>query len=191
MVDTKMTKSVGEYWVCSALARRGWGAALTRDGLERTDILAVQTDDARRQIEIQVKSANGSGDKTNWRVGEKAQLISKSDSEWFVFVAIDSDPLIAPRSFIMPRDHVAAAAHLIHMRWLTDPTVPAGRRNVGIDQARVSLFDWAGYEDRWDLLLNPTTSAPVLLRPELRELAHLERVGLPVGHPWSENLPFW
>jgi len=36
VVDTKMTKSAGEHWVCCVLARLGWGAALTRDGLERT-----------------------------------------------------------------------------------------------------------------------------------------------------------
>jgi hypothetical protein len=36
MADTKMTKSAGEHWVCSVLARHGWAAALTRDGLERT-----------------------------------------------------------------------------------------------------------------------------------------------------------
>lgn len=43
MSDTQMTKSVGEHWVCAELARRGWAPALTRDGLERTDILAVGT----------------------------------------------------------------------------------------------------------------------------------------------------
>jgi hypothetical protein len=52
-----MTKSAGEHWVCSVLARNGWAAALTRDGLERTDILAVQVAaDSRTPIEIQVKA---------------------------------------------------------------------------------------------------------------------------------------
>jgi hypothetical protein len=52
-----MTKSAGEHWVCSVLSRHGWAAALTRDGLERTDILAVQTGGPGRQtIEVQVKS---------------------------------------------------------------------------------------------------------------------------------------
>ncbi len=32
MPDSKMVKSAGELWVCSVLARLGWGAALTRDG---------------------------------------------------------------------------------------------------------------------------------------------------------------
>lgn len=43
MADTKMTKSVGEHWTCATLARHGWAPALTRDGMERTDILAVAT----------------------------------------------------------------------------------------------------------------------------------------------------
>jgi hypothetical protein len=42
-----MTKNAGEHWVCSVLSRYGWAAALTRDGLERTDILAVQTEGPR------------------------------------------------------------------------------------------------------------------------------------------------
>ena len=57
MVDTKQTKTVGEHHVASELARRGWAPALTRDGLERTDILAVHTV-GRRQIEVQVKPAS-------------------------------------------------------------------------------------------------------------------------------------
>ncbi len=49
MPDTKMPKSAGEHWVCSVLARLGWAVALTRDGLERTDILAVDTTATDRQ----------------------------------------------------------------------------------------------------------------------------------------------
>jgi hypothetical protein len=41
--DTKQTKSIGEHHVCSMLARWAWAPALTRDGLARTDILAVFT----------------------------------------------------------------------------------------------------------------------------------------------------
>lgn len=43
MADTKQTKTVGEHHVAAELARRGWAPALTRDGVERTDILAVDT----------------------------------------------------------------------------------------------------------------------------------------------------
>ena len=59
MPDTKMTKTIGEHWVCTTLARLGWAPALTRDAIERTDILAVGTQHADRpRIEIQVKAAN-------------------------------------------------------------------------------------------------------------------------------------
>jgi hypothetical protein len=44
MVDTKLLKSAGEHWLCGVLAGFGWAAALTRDGLERTDIVAVHSE---------------------------------------------------------------------------------------------------------------------------------------------------
>ena len=54
VTDTKMVKTVGEHWVCATLARHGWAPALTRDGLERTDILAVGTHlPERPTVEIQ------------------------------------------------------------------------------------------------------------------------------------------
>jgi hypothetical protein len=92
MPDTKMTKSAGEHWVCSVLALRGWGAALTRDGLERTDILAVQAEHDRRMVEIQVKTAMDKGVRTNWLVSEKAQQCARSDREWFAFVIMCQPP---------------------------------------------------------------------------------------------------
>ncbi|WP_210383731.1 MULTISPECIES: hypothetical protein [unclassified Corynebacterium] len=68
MVDTKQTKTIGEHHVASELARRGWAPALTRDGLERTDILAVFTEpEWRRMIEVQVKTARvPAGGQANW-----------------------------------------------------------------------------------------------------------------------------
>jgi hypothetical protein len=57
MPDTKLTTSAGEHWVCLVMSRLGWGVALTRDDLERTDILAVSpTAVPRRMIEVQVKA---------------------------------------------------------------------------------------------------------------------------------------
>lgn len=49
VVDTTQTKTIGEHHVASELARRGWAPALTRDGLERTDILAVHTEPTSRR----------------------------------------------------------------------------------------------------------------------------------------------
>ncbi len=191
MVDTKLTKSAGEHHVCSVLSRLGWGAALTRDGLERTDILAVSTTGPRRVIEVQVKAANGSNPATSWPLGLKSQQAALSDAEWFVLVALPADPVEPPRCFVVPRDHVAAAAWIVHQAWLTDPTIEPGKRNVRVDRARVALHHWEGYENRWDLLKGSTHDAPVLLPASVREQATLERVGLPPEHPWHDELPEW
>lgn len=118
-VDTKQTKTIGEHYVCSMLARFDWAPALTRDGLARTDILAVQTVGERRTIEVQVKSIRGTSPKSSWPLGPNSQLVALSDAEWFVFVAIDHDPIKPMRTFVVPRDHVAAAAWIEHMNWLT------------------------------------------------------------------------
>jgi hypothetical protein len=189
MVDTKMAKSSGEFWVASVLSRYGWGAALTRDGLERTDILAVKADDTRQMIEVQVKAAQETGREVSWPVNGKSQLFAQSSREWFVFVALPPVGHVAPRSFIVPRDHVSAAAWLVHTDWLTEPGIPAGQRNAPVERARVSEPTWAGYEDRWDLLDSSALDAPVLLPAHLRRLALDERVGLPPGHPWNAEVP--
>jgi hypothetical protein len=76
-MDTKMIKTVDEHWVCATLARYGWAPALTRDGLERTDILAVNTVLVDRLvIEMQVKTASQRGRVTSWPLGTKAQLLA-------------------------------------------------------------------------------------------------------------------
>jgi len=73
MADTKMVKSVGEHWVCATLARHGWAPALTRDGVERTDILAVATTlQDRPMVEIQVKTASKMSNTTSWPLSSKA-----------------------------------------------------------------------------------------------------------------------
>ena len=186
-----MIKTVGEHWVCSALARYEWAPALTRDGLERTDILAVSTKLTERPvIEVQVKTASQRGEATNWLLGTKAQLLARSEHEWFVLVLLPELPF-APRAFVVPRDHLSAAAWIVHQNWLTDPSAPPGTRHAGLDQARVPVTVWLGYENKWDLLGIPTTKVPVLLPLKLRQLALDERVGLPPGHPWRHHFPDW
>jgi hypothetical protein len=191
MVDKKMSKSAGEHWTCAALSLLGWGAALTRDGLERTDILAVQSTGERRMIEVQVKAARGLDDRVSWPLGVKAQLPSQSDREWFVLVMLPDQPVISPRAFIVPRDHVAAAAWISHMNWLTDPSAAQGKRNAPVDRSRVLAPIWGRYENRWDLLDHSAHKAPVLLPPAYRDLANDPRVGLPPKHPWHAVLPKW
>lgn len=191
MVDTKQTKTVGEHHVASELARRGWAPALTRDGLERTDILAVDTVGAHhRQIEVQVKTARGTHrNRLNWPLGVKTQAAIAHDREYFVFVAVPDDETKSLRDFVVPRSHVAAAAWISHMNWLTEPGIPAGKRNARVDRARVYLQVFENYEGRWDLFHVDEPDAPVLLPPDFRDYALEERVGLPEGHPWRGSLP--
>ncbi len=191
MVDTKQTKSIGEHHVSAMLARFDWAPALTRDGLERTDILAVHAHGHRPMVEVQVKSIRGSGDKVRWPLGPKSQSPALHDREWFVLVAIPVDPLQPIRNFVVPRNHVSAAAWIEHLNWLTEPGIAAGKRNAGVDQARTELSTFRGYEDRWDLLVEPAHAAPVLLPSAFHGWAQEDRVGLPPDHPWRANLPTW
>ncbi|MBF4459476.1 hypothetical protein [Pseudoclavibacter sp. VKM Ac-2867] len=191
MADTKQTKSVGEHWVASELARRGWAPAFTRDGLARTDILAVRATPERPMIEVQVKAAVGAEPKGSWLLGEKAQLPPASDREWFVLCLIDKDVTVTVRGFVVPRAHIAAAAWIQHMDWLTDESVPADKRNAPVDRARVYVPSFLAYEGRWDLLEESAYDAPVLLPPRFRELALEPRVGLPPKHPWLDRMPDW
>jgi hypothetical protein len=191
MADNKMTKTVGEHWVCATLARHGWAPALTRDGIERTDILAAATHLAHRPtIEVQVKTATTGSQITRWHLGGVAHAVARSPREWIVLVSVPGLPT-APRGFVVPRDHVSAATWVAHQHWLTDPSAAVGKRNSVIQQARIELAVWEAYEDRWDLLNEPTTDAPVLLPGWIRERAQEERVGLPPGHPWRTELPEW
>lgn len=52
--DTKLITAAGEHYACAELARRRWAPSLTREGLTRTDILAVHTGDERVMIEVRV-----------------------------------------------------------------------------------------------------------------------------------------
>jgi len=91
----------------------------------------------------------------------------------------------------VPRVHISAAAWIEHMQWLNDPTVPAGKRNAGIERARSLISTFIGYEDRWDFLLEDQSKSPVLLPPHFREWAQQADIGLPKEHPWIEALPKW
>lgn len=182
--DTKLTGVAGEHHVCSELARRGWVASLTRDGLERTDILVVKPEGDRRKLEVQVKTHVAPG---NWRVGEK--VMRRADAypgEWFVMVELP-EPGSQPRSWILPRAHLTAAAWIQAHLWLYDPTAKPGTRNTPPEQARVQPRTFPGYFDGWKLLDMNTDSVPVLLPTRLRE--GFEKYGTPPGHPWGSEGP--
>ena len=191
--DTKLTGVAGEHYVCSMLARYRWAPSLTRDGLERTDILAVHTE-TRRMIEVQVKTlrVNTPGGRGAWPLGLKGTRRAIRDHEWYVMVTLPPPPA-EPECYVIPRDHVAAATWIAHTYWFTDPAVPAGTRNTPIQNARVSVKEFVRYRERWDDLQTPTSEVPVLLHPWMRNAMHDERVGLPEDHPWQHAaaVPHW
>src|SRR4051812_8905618 len=156
--DTKLSASAGEHYVCSMLARAGWAASLTRDGLARTDILAVQSSAERQMIEVQVKTIRVG----SWPLGRKGILPAIGPREWYVFVRFGGFP-DKPETWVVPRDHVAAATWIGHMSWLNDPTATPGTRNAGIESARIGSEGGERYAHRWDLLDAPAADAPVML----------------------------
>lgn len=92
--------------MCATPARHNWAPALTRDGIARTDVLAVGTHLAHRPtVEIQVKTASDTGNRTSWLLGGVTQLTATSEHEWFVFALLPKSPL-TPRAFVVPRDRL-------------------------------------------------------------------------------------
>lgn len=192
--DTKRTKTVGEHWAASELARWGWAPAMTRDGIERTDILAVHAVGERTQIEVQVKTANGAGLRTRWRLNEKTQQPPASRPRM-----VRACPRRPRHDEAGARVHRATStpqrgAWIRHQDWLTEPGVPAGKRNADHTQTYVPAKVFERYEARWDLMELRTTEVPVMLPHRFRELAQDPRVGLPEEHPWhpeNDGLPKW
>jgi hypothetical protein len=178
-LDRKQVKSAGEHFVCAELARRGWNPALTRDGVERTDILAANVESGLA-ITIQVKAA---GATASWPVGTKGFLCAKSEHEWYVFVHL-GDGYSAPRYWLVPRNDVAAAAWVGYHAWRYSPDAKR-KRSAGPGATRLHPDDIDGYLDRWDLLELETSSAPWLL-PEWIE-------GQASEHVWqsSSDAPAW
>jgi hypothetical protein len=189
VIDTKLVKSAGEHWVCGVLSRLGWAAALTRDGIARTDVLAAHSTTGA-MIEVQVKTASF-GPRASFMLGEKGCDPSRSNHEWYVLVALAEQAWEQPRAFVVPRDHVAAATWIRHREWQTNPTVAPGKRNAGIKAARIDDWVFARYEQQWDLLHSPTTDVPVMLPSRFQGWAADERVGLRHDHPWNCALPEW
>jgi len=138
-------------------------------------------------IEVQVKTSRNA---LTWPMHSRGIVAAISQREWYVFVQLGDIPA-QPRCLIVPRDHVAAATWIEHMGWLTDSSARPGTRNTGIEGAHASVESWQQYEDRWDLLQEPATSAPVRLPEWMRPEIDNPLVGLPEGHPWLTGLPTW
>ena len=189
MPDRKLRGSAGEHLVCGVLAQFNWAAALTREGVARTDVLAANAETGRT-VSLQVKTTwVKTGRLANWLLGNV--LLSTAPSEWYVMVKLEGPAPAHCRYFVVPRDHVAAASWISHQNWLTDPSAAPGTRNAPQAQARVDETVFVGYENRWDLLNKPTDDAPVLLPSWCRTRALEKRVGLPPGHLWHKTLPNW
>ena len=190
-MDRKLRGSSGEHLVCGVLAQFNWAAALTRGGVARTDVLAVNADTGRT-VTIQVKTNwCQTGELAKWRLGLKDILLAKAPSEWYVLVKLEGPAPARSRYFVVPRNHVAAASWIDHQSWLKDPSAAPGSRNAPQSLALVGETMFAGYEDHWERLNESTDTVPVLLPGWCRERALDERVGLPSGHPWHEKLPEW
>jgi hypothetical protein len=65
VLDKKLTGSAGEHMVCGVLAQFNWAAALTREGVARTDVLAVNAETSRT-VSLQVKNYVGQ----DWFAGQ-------------------------------------------------------------------------------------------------------------------------
>lgn len=188
MADKKATGAAGEHWVCSVLSGLGWAAALTRDGVERTDVLASHPDG--KLVSIQVKTASSSS--ARFRAGSRSCLPSPpSAEEWFVLVRLAQKPWEAPCAYVVPRNHVAAGVWIEHQEWITNPSIEPGKRNTPLDRFSTSPSVFARYEQRWDLLALRTSEVPIMLPPRFRALVLGDRVSLRPDHPWSEALPPW
>lgn len=172
------------------LARYGWAASVTRDGLARTDVLAVHTV-TRRMVEVQVKTIRVGA---SWPLGNKGLVTSDNDHEWYVFVRLGKPPVV-PETWIVPRNHVAAATWVQHMAWLHDPTATPGKRNVGVDRSRVHEETFNAYRDRWDDLHHPTEDLAVRLPSWMQDWLDVhaddDALRLPANHPWWRAKPRW
>ena len=105
-MDKKLRGSAGEYLVCGVLAQFGWAAALTRDGLARTDAVAVNVE-SQETVSIQVKTVTvGAGESASWRMGKKDIAKAESQTEWYVLVKLEGPPPAKATYYVVPRDHV-------------------------------------------------------------------------------------
>jgi len=188
MMDKKLVKSAGEHWVCGILSQMGWAVALTRDGIERTDILAVNNKGHHLSVQVKTTTTTAS---PKFMFGAKVVERAVSLNEWYVLVALLGDISGSPRAFVVPRDHASAGVWIRHMEWLTNPNVKPGSRSTGIKSNRIDSWLFERYEQRWDLLEVPTNKVPVMLPPRCRSLCTNDRVGLPDQHPWLSGLPEW
>jgi hypothetical protein len=104
---------------------------------------------------------------------------SSANNEWVVLVKLH-ELGSRPSFFIVPHDHVAAASYAQHKRWLGTPGL-GGRQHHDNPRRMLIAKQFLDYEDRWDLLLRPTSEVSNLLGADYSECIALW--GVPPGHP--------
>jgi hypothetical protein len=162
-----LTGTAGEYYVAAELSLRGWLATPTIKNSPGTDVLA-QYRERGILVAIQTKTASLNNE---FMLNAGIEKPSFAENEWVVLVKLHG--LVArPSFFVIPHNHVAAAAYARHKRSM--PTPGRGgepRRDTKIRMLIAKQF--AGYEDRWDLLLQPTSEVPNLLAADYAEYVAL------------------
>jgi hypothetical protein len=171
---TGLTGAAGEYYVAAELSLRGWLATPTIKNAPGTDVLA-QYREMGILVAIQTKTAS-LGNKFMVNVG--IERPSSADNEWVVLVKLH-ELGSRPSFFVVPHDHVAAAAYAQHRRWLATPGV-GGREHRDNPRRMLIAKQFLDYEDRWDLLLRPTSEVPNLLGADYAEC--IAQMGVPPGH---------
>ena len=174
--NTQLTGSAGEFMVAGELARRGWISSITPVGIERTDILA-QHSGSGQLATVQVKTANPGN---AFRLSPKAEVPARKWTEWYVFVELR---VLAerPRFFIVPTNVVSAIVYVGHRIWLSGTKRDGSPRKDSAGRA-ISANQIDSYEDAWDLLSEPASSAPVHVPDWVLERGNGD-IGFPENHP--------
>lgn len=172
---TGLTGAAGEYYVAAELSLRGWLATPTIKNAPGTDVLA-QYREKGILVAIQTKTASLGN---QFMVNASMERPSSANNEWVVLVKLH-ELGSRPSFFIVPHDHVAAAAYAQHKRWLGTPG-RGGRQHRDNPRRMLIAKQFLDYEDRWDLLLRHTSEVPNLLGADYSECIALW--GVPPGHP--------
>lgn len=170
-----MTGAAGEYFVAAELSLRAWLATVTIKNAPGTDILA-QRPATGSIVAIQTKTASF-GNK--FQLGKKDELPSRADNEWYVLVKLH-EQRTRPTFYVVPRNVIAGATFAQHREWLSKPRRDGRPRNDGTQRVMIPS-EFAGYEDRWDLLEHPANAAPLLIGAWYEKC--VRDFGLPPGHP--------
>ncbi len=172
---TGLTGAAGEYYVAAELSLRGWLATPTIKNAPGTDVLA-QYREAGILVAIQTKTASFGN---QFMMNAGIERPSMADNEWVVLVKLH-EIKSRPSFFVVPLNHVAAAAYAQHRRWLGTPG-QGGQEHRDNPRRTLIAKRFLDYEDRWDLLLQPTSAVPNLLGADYAEC--IAAWGVPPGHP--------